>query len=205
MASIYKRGNAWWGRVQRKGREHRQSLKTTNRRVAEKRLRDWLERLDAIEWGDKPRRSFDEAMHDFLVKHGPTLKTSSYKRYISSARVLLFFEGKHLDEINGAALAEFEAERRSHGTSPPTIRRDLACLSSMFSFEIENERWTLNPVPSFLKARRRRGSLKPAPPTKTISDAQGRERVIGRLQSQASRLRRLRYRYRLKEGRTGLA
>jgi hypothetical protein len=61
MAAIYRRGKRYWARAQRKGREYRRSLATTNRATAERRFREWLEELDAIAYGDKPRRLWEEA------------------------------------------------------------------------------------------------------------------------------------------------
>jgi len=62
MAGLYRRGESkiWWGRAQRQGREYRRSLKTADRALAERRFRQWLTDLDAIAWGEKPRRSFEE-------------------------------------------------------------------------------------------------------------------------------------------------
>lgn len=77
MAGIYKRGKVYWGRIQRKGREFRQSLKTRDRRVAENRLRQWADQLDALAWGDRPRVTFREAARAFIAEHLPRLKFSS--------------------------------------------------------------------------------------------------------------------------------
>lgn len=161
MANVYKRGNVWWGRVQVRGKDLRQSLETTSKSVADKRLREWLNRLEAHQWGDKPRRTYDEAMESFLLKHCPTLKPSSVYRYRSSARILTpEFEGKYLDQITSATLADYEAKRRADGVSAPTIRRDLSCLSSMFTHAIVDLEWLdVNPVPTFLKRQKRRGRL----------------------------------------------
>ena len=54
-------------------------------------------------------------------------------------------------------MSEFETARRSEGVTPSTIRRDLACLSSMFASAIEWEWVDANPVPAFLKRRSKRG------------------------------------------------
>jgi hypothetical protein len=59
----------------------RRSLKTADRSIAQKRLRQWLDELDAIAWGDKPRRTFGEASEKFIREHLTTIKPSSAKRY----------------------------------------------------------------------------------------------------------------------------
>lgn len=165
MAGLYQRGSTWWARAQRQGIEHRRSLKTHDKREAEKRLRQWLADLDAIAWGSKPRRTFDEAALKFINEHLPTLKRSSAIRYGVSLKWLSdHFEGKSLDQIGTAALSEFETARRSAGASAPTVRRDFACLSSLLT-SCEDWEWIddgKNPVPSYLRRRRKRG-LKEAP------------------------------------------
>lgn len=165
MAGLYKRGATWWARAQRQGTEYRRSLKTRDKRLAEKRFRDWLNELDAIAWGDKPRRSFDEAVRRFMREHLPTMKRASAIRYGVSLKWLSdHLEGKMLHQITSAALSEFEAARRAAGASAPTVRRDLACLSSLMTC-CEDWEWIGdggNTVPSYLRRRRKRG-LKEAP------------------------------------------
>lgn len=162
---IYKRGSTWWGRFQREGKEHRQSLGTRDRRIAEKRLRQWLEEMDALAWGDKPRRLFDDAVRKFIAERLPHMKPSSAKRYgVSIKHLHRSFTGKAIDQIRSGLLSEFESARRSSGASAPTVRRDLACLSSILT-SCEDWEWIddgKNPVPSFLRRRAKRG-LKEAP------------------------------------------
>lgn len=179
MATIYRRGRTWWGRVQRQGKELRQSLKTTARGVAEKRLKEWVDRLDAIAYGERPRRTFDDMAVRFEEQYLPTLKPSSAKRYQLSIDVLAeTLEGLYLDEITTAKLSEFETWRRRTGVRLPeghtahkptrpissgSIRRDFACLSSMFT-EAEDWGWfDGNPVPRYLRRRRKKGLKEGAP------------------------------------------
>lgn len=175
MAAIYRRGRTYWARAQRGGREFRESLKTTDRRVAEGRYRDWLARLEATAWGDRPRRLFIEAVKRFIGEHLVNLKPSSAKRYGVSLQWLgEHFKGKFLDQITRDQLADFESWRRAMPASAPTVRRDLACLSSMLT-SCEDWDWIeegSNPVPGFLKRRARRG-LKEAPPrTRYLTEAE---------------------------------
>lgn len=164
MASIYKRGEIWWGRAQRQNQEQRRSLKTKNRAVAQKRLRQWLDDLDAVEWGDKPRRTLDDAVERFIKEHFPTLKPKTKIRYRTSIKHLMdHFGGVTMDQVKGK-LPDFEAARRARGVSSSTIRRDLACLSVIFASAIDWE-WlddSGNPVQSFMRRRAKRG-LREAP------------------------------------------
>lgn len=48
MASVCKPSNSryWWGRFMRDGKEHRMSLKTANKQVADKKLRKLVDKVD---------------------------------------------------------------------------------------------------------------------------------------------------------------
>lgn len=177
MASIYRRGKVYWARAQRQGDEHRISLQTANREIAERRFRQWLNELDAIKWGDKPRRLYLDAQAKFIAEHLTTIKPGAAKRYGVSLKSLAEqFGGMALDQITSATLSEFETKRRTDGVSAGTIRRDLACLSSLFTSAIDWEWTETNPVPPFMRRRARRG-LKEAP-GRTRYLTEGEERAL---------------------------
>ena len=158
MAGIYKRGKTWWGRVQRGGQEFRESLQTRSESVARKRLGQWLDRLEAAAWGEKPLVTLNEIADRFIREHLPNIRHQSARRYgVSLAHLDRELGHMMLHTIGSAQLVEFETARRSAGVSAPTIRRDLACLSSLFGFAIEREIVDVNPVPAFLKRARKRG------------------------------------------------
>jgi integrase len=165
MARLYRRGKVYWGGASRENRELRRSLKTTDRKIAEQRLRQWLTELDAIAWGDKPRRSYVEAEEKFIREHLTTLKPKSATRYgVSLKNLSEHFGGKMLHQITSERLSSFETKRRTDGVTSSTIRRDLACLSSLLTSCIDWE-WMddgANPVPSYMRRRAKRG-LKEAP------------------------------------------
>lgn len=164
MATLYKRGRVWWCRAQRKGREFRRSLKTSDRATAERRQREWLDDLDRQAWGDRPHRTFIEAAEKFASEHARSLKPSSARRYAVSLKHLLdHFGGMMLHQVGSATLSDFETKRRTDGVSVPTIRRDLACLSSLMSSAEDWEWIDHNPIPLYMRRRRKRG-FKEAPP-----------------------------------------
>lgn len=160
MAGIYKRGKTYWARAQRKGREYRESLETTDRTIAKRRFEQWKERLEALSWGERPRISFAEAVRQFMAQHFPTLKPKSVERYgVSLGWLSDKYENSFLDEINRTTLSELEDDRRSTGVTSSTIRRDFACLSSLLAF-CEDKDWIeegKNPVPGYLRRRAKRG------------------------------------------------
>lgn len=175
MAGLYRRGKVYWARAQRDGRDLRRSLKTADRAIAERRFRQWLDEFDATAWGDKPRRTWAEAEERFIREHLTILKPSAARRYgVSLKNLSEHFGGKMLHQITSAELSAFETKRRGEGVSPSTIRRDLACLSSMLT-SCEDWEWTddgANIVPAYMRRRARRG-LKEAPPrTRYLTEAE---------------------------------
>jgi integrase len=182
MANIYRRGDTWYGRATYKGEEHRKSLATGSKAVAQERLQEWVERLKASNWGDKPRRTFEETVRKFMQEHLPRLKETSRRRYTHS---LLHLEGamrgKFLDQITSAVLSEFEEKRRKDGVVNGSIRRDLSCLSSVFRCAEEWEYFTGNPAASYLRARARRG-LKEAPPRTRYLSQEEEDKILGHIQ-----------------------
>ena len=166
MASLYKRGKIWWGRFSYKGDEFRKSLETASKSVASERAAKWEKELKGTYWGEGAGKTFDDAMVSFLESHCPTLKPSAALRYTKSAKPLTaFFTGMALSAISSSILHDFVAKRRASGLSAPSIRRDLACLSSMYTHAIVDKEWCeTNPVLSYLKRQKRRGALRESPP-----------------------------------------
>lgn len=174
---IYKRGEVWWARASHKGVEHRDTLETASRAVAEDRFQEWHRRLKASNWGEKQRRTFRETAMRFTGDYFPRLKPSSRERYrVSLMSLADHFDGKFLDEISSAGMADFEAARRREKVSDGTIRRDLSCLSSIFSRAEEWEYFHGNPAAAYLRRGVKRG-LKEASPRKRYLSL-GEERTI---------------------------
>jgi hypothetical protein len=158
MSSIFRRGKTFWCRARRNGIEHRRSLKTTNRAVAERRFREWLDQLDKLAWGEKPEYTYAAAEEKFIREHLTTLKPRSAKRYGDSLKHLAgHFGAMTLAAITSSELSSFETKRRGDGVTPSTIRRDFARLSSLMTSCLEWEWIDSNPVPPYLRRRARRG------------------------------------------------
>jgi len=116
MARIFRRGRTYWCRAQRQNREFRRSLKTTDRAVAERRARAWLNELDAISWGEKPRHGYAEAEEKFIREHLTAIKPRAAQRYgVSLKHLSEHFGDKTLDQITSATLSDFETKRGCKG------------------------------------------------------------------------------------------
>lgn len=144
--STYRRGKIWWVRFQAQGAEIRQSARTASRTVARKVEGDLREQYARIARGGGTRRTYREAMERFIVEHLPSLRPRAAQRYLVSAKALHpHLADLYLDQITKACLGDFIADRRQY-VADATIKRDLACLSSMFGLAMSWEWIDRNPV-----------------------------------------------------------
>lgn len=163
---LYRRKGSpfWQGRFRRGGREYTWSLETEARRVAQERLDAKIDELRAQDWGERPDRTFAQAVDLFTAQHLPRLKQSTRTRYVHSLLVLAdHLEGMTLDQIGNAELGLFEAARRAAGIKAPTIRRDLATLSVVYEVATMAEWTDRNPAKPYLRKAKTMG-LRESPP-----------------------------------------
>jgi integrase len=171
--NIRRRGQVYWFRITKEGRTHEGSLQTDSLTVAKDRFESVRRELTASRFGEKPRRTFDDAALRFAREHYKTLKPKSRRRYGVSLRALAdHLEGVFLDDIGSARLGDFERARMAQGVSTTTVRRDLACLSSVFSRAEEWEWVTHNPVKPYKRGRAIAGLKEGAPRTRYLSQAE---------------------------------
>ena len=106
MAYVYQRGKIYWGKVQRKGHFYTETLGTTSKREANKRLNAWVTRIEIGEWQEKGNKnSFDLLLESYTENNLDNLTIGTVKRYHSSIKCLSeHFEGIYLDEITAAEL-----------------------------------------------------------------------------------------------------
>ncbi len=87
------------------------------------------------------------------------------------------FQGVYLDEIGSAKMGDFERARLAAGVTTTTVRRDLACLSSLFSRAEEWEWVTSNPVKPYKRGRAKAG-LKEGPARTRYLSIQEEEAIL---------------------------
>ena len=168
--NLRKRGEVWWFRITKNGAAHEGSLQTANLGLAKERLERIRQELTATRFGEKPRRTFDEAALRFAKEHFTTLKPKSRLRYVVSLKALAdHLHGRFLDEIGSAILGDFERARLASGVTSTTVRRDLACLSSLFSRAEEWEWIASNPVKPYKRSRAKAGLKEGAARTRYLS------------------------------------
>lgn len=86
--NLRRRGGVWWYRITKGGQTFEGSLQTGHIGVAKERLEGVRRELTATRFGEKPRRTFDEAALRFKNEHFKTLKPKSQKRYSVSLRAI---------------------------------------------------------------------------------------------------------------------
>lgn len=152
--NLRKRGRIWWYRLRKNGQDQEGSLDTESLTVARERLEEVRRRLTDRTFGLE-RHSFDAAARRFAAEHFKTLKRKSRLRYVASMTNLeAHMRGLDISTIDTAKLSEFEQARLAAGVTSATVRRDLACLSSIFS-RCEEWGWTrYNPVKPYLRSRK---------------------------------------------------
>jgi integrase len=107
-----------------------------------------------------------EAVERFIDEHFPNLKPKAIRRYKTSLHWLIpAFGHMKLADVSSKDLSKFETERRRMRTragqrvSVVTVKRDLACLSSIFSSCEEWEWVTRNPVLPYVRGRAKKGVM----------------------------------------------
>lgn len=154
--NLYLVGSTWYFRAEKNGQVVRKSLETDQLAVAKERAAKLRREIAGPKWGERPQRTFDDASRRFAAEHFPLLKRSARTRYVVSLeRLADHFHRVNLADIGSARLGDFERARLADGVTPATVRRDLACLSSLFSRAEEWEWADRNPVKPYLRSRKK--------------------------------------------------
>lgn len=167
--NLYQRGGIWYGRIQVGGEELRQSLRTRDKREAERRLKDWREGLSP--YYGTTQKTYADAAGAWVEAAEDRHTEKTWRRYMQSLRYLDPHFGKRmLAEVNRTAIAEFMAVRRREGARPPTVKRDLTVLSLIMA-HAETLGWIgTNPVtPGLRRALRAKTPPFQRPPATDIA------------------------------------
>lgn len=149
LGNVYKRGRVYWIRYPHRGREYRESSRSTERADAVRLLR---QRVTDLAQGrpspvDEERVTFDQLAADYIAER--TLKgVPSPRLKWSLARVAhlrTFFGGRRAVDITTQTMREFAKARRASGAEPGTVNRDLGVLSRMFTLASQAGRISRRP------------------------------------------------------------
>ena len=117
---------------------------------------------------------FDVLCSEYQQQHLPLLKPGTRYNYLQHITALkAYFTDRYIDEVRKSHIAEFVAQKKRDGLKPPTIRRYLATLSSLFSFAGRSGWLVQNPVAQFDKR-----SLPESPPRTRFLSREEYRRLI---------------------------
>ena len=173
--NLYRRGETWWGRIKVAGRDHRRSLRTSNRAEAQKRLEAWQKEISHEQFHGEARHRYKEMVLRWKMEYLPkSVKPATEKRYLVSARQLdPHFSTLHVDELSKKKIAAMISSRMKAGATNATIRRDLTALSTMFTCAIGWGWVEENPAKAFDRSiiKERRDAIKPPPDDAVVAFA----------------------------------
>lgn len=153
-SNLYQRNGIFYARIQVAGAERRVSLKTADRREAQRRLRNFL--AENSPYHGTIRRSFDDVIAGFLEEARTRLKPKTVKRYDTSAMQLAAkWAGQWWDQVTKQSVVEYIDERKRDGVKIPTIKRDLTVLSQAAEWAMERGIGGINPVQQIGKRQMR--------------------------------------------------
>jgi len=146
-SNLYERNGIFYARLTVNGREQRRSLKTGNRREAERRLKSWLAARSP--YRGTIRHTFAEAVELWLSagQWKPKTLTGYAKMLNSKDGIVEHFGDLFWDQVDKAELQRFIAKRQAAGSGTATINRYLSVVSGIADHVRDLDGWPeINPV-----------------------------------------------------------
>ncbi|MFA4918816.1 MAG: tyrosine-type recombinase/integrase [Thermodesulfovibrionales bacterium] len=140
---LYHRGKFFWFSITYEGKRIQESLKTDNRKLAEKLyakvLTDIIEGR-YFETAKAKTIQFQDMTDKYLKEHAHSRDTLTVKT------LMMFFSGYMIAQITTKAIAEYR-NMRLKSVKPATVYQELALLRRMFNVAIKEWEWCKdNPV-----------------------------------------------------------
>jgi hypothetical protein len=127
----------YYALVKRGGKQFRRSLKTADRKLAERRLAELKNTVGNLVGSDEAGVSFDEAAERWLALTAHELKPRSLERRRTSLKGLSpFFRGLALRNITKAHCERW-LTKRGQNVAPQTFAHELSALKRTFNFAVE--------------------------------------------------------------------
>ncbi|WP_269523028.1 tyrosine-type recombinase/integrase [Coraliomargarita parva] len=144
----------YYALVKRNGRQIRKSLKTQDRKLAERCLKEFLASIGRIDPSGESRQiRFEELGPQWLQVHNASLKPSSADRNERCYKQLLpYFKGSRISDIRRTDCQSWEVKRGKKLNSS-TFNKEMEVLRGIFDYAIERGITLENPA-SILKRRK---------------------------------------------------
>jgi integrase/recombinase XerD len=145
--TVWKQG-ILWGRIRLKGRPaFVRPLDTDDPKLAAQRFEKIKAEFTGRVKHGEARYSFEEAAQSWGAGLTDRVSEKTAARYLCSlAQITSYLDGKFIEQINGALIADIVNGRRATGVTVSTIKRDLVALSSVMGFCIDEGWLEANPV-----------------------------------------------------------
>ncbi len=140
------------------GSRRRQTLGSRNERVASKKFNELCQRLEkgVVGFSIRPRPlPFKDFAGRYLKEATSDLSPASVERHRQNlfgwhgetdGHLVLYFGRRNLKSLGVKDVARYIQMRQTAGASPNTIHKELATLSAMFRFAMQEELVLFNPV-----------------------------------------------------------
>ena len=162
MGRIFQRGPVYWIAYYHRGKEYRESTKTTTEKAAIRLLKKRLGEMGRgkLIGPSEERVTFEDLVtdlkRDYSINHKRSAKTLGYQlKHLCKSFALMRAVDITTDRIRAHAL-----ERQATGAKNATINRELAALRRMFSLAVQAGRLSARPhVPMLEENNARQGFL----------------------------------------------
>ena len=126
----------YYALVKKRGKQFRRSLKTTDRKLAERRLAALRQQIGNLSLSEDASATFDEVAHRWLETIRHALKDSTVRRQKTCIKNLApFFKGVTLRNATARQCERWTAER-GHEIAPQTFAHELNTLNAVFNYAV---------------------------------------------------------------------
>jgi len=151
---LYRRNNIWWYTLSHDGHRYQGSLKTANRRLAEKRYSRIVSQVVSNDFHCESGATIIETIERYLKEVSCLKSRSTYNRdcQIAEHYFRFFASDTLLTKVTSSLVSKYKAERLLK-VSPSTVRKELSFLRRVFNLAIDE--WELcnnNPVLKVIKS-----------------------------------------------------
>jgi integrase len=155
----------WWFAYYHRGREHRESSGSTDRKVALRRLKERLREVGAAQLGLRPfggpaqeRRTLADLLQDLERDHEIHGRKSLPQLRSHLRHVRAFFGPDRALTVTPDRLRRYIAHRQQEGAAPATINRETEAVARAFTLAVESGMLVTAPhVPSLPERNARQG------------------------------------------------
>jgi len=147
VGRIFKRGQIWWIAYSHRGKEFRESSKSTKEAVARRLLRKRFRELGGGKFigPAEERVTFKDLAEDFLRDYTLRGLRSKVHAKIRVAHLRAFFGMDRAIDITTARIRVYIEARLEDKAAPSTGNRELGALSRMFTLAVQGVRLSTKP------------------------------------------------------------